>query len=174
MKTHECLIQYLFIAIVFTILCFPLIVNGYEQATVRNIVDGDTLKVSYQGQKELVRLIGIDTPESRKNKKAFKDSRRSGDDVESITSMGKEATNYVKGMVKPGDVINLEFDTQRRDKYRRLLCYVYLPNGRMLNEEIIKAGYASPMTYPPNVKYQENFLKYFREARDGGRGLFKR
>jgi len=53
------------------------------------------------------------------------------------------------------------------------LAYVYLSDGRMLNEEIVKAGYASLMTYPPNVKYQEKFLKAYREAKDKGRALWR-
>jgi micrococcal nuclease len=67
--------------------------------------------------------------------------------------------------------VKMEFDVQRRDKYGRLLAYLYLSDGRMLNEEIVKAGYANLMTIPPNVKYQERFLKAYREARKNKRGL---
>ena len=88
--------------------------------------------------------------------------------------MGKEATNYVKGIVKKGGTVKIEFDVQKRDQYKRILGYVYLSDGRMLNEEIIRAGYASPLTYPPNVKYQDKFLKAYREAREKGRGLFRK
>jgi micrococcal nuclease len=59
------------------------------------------------------------------------------------------------------------------DKYERLLAYLYLPSGKMLNEEIVKAGYAQLMTIPPNVKYQERFLKEYREARETHWGLWK-
>ncbi len=86
--------------------------------------------------------------------------------------MGKAATNYVKSIVKLGTDIEIEFDVQSRDKYGRLLGYVYL-NGEMLNEKIVGAGYASIMTIPPNVKYQERFLAAFREARENNRGLWK-
>jgi hypothetical protein len=54
-----------------------------------------------------------------------------------------------------------------------MLAYVYLPKGTILNEEIVKAGYANIMTVPPNVMYQERFLKAYREARENGRGLWK-
>jgi micrococcal nuclease len=67
----------------------------------------------------------------------------------------------------------MEFDVQKRAKGGRLLGYVYLSDGKMLNEEIVKAGYAYPMTVPPNVKYQERFLKAYREARENRRGLWK-
>jgi endonuclease YncB( thermonuclease family) len=61
-------------------------------ATVVKVIDGDTLKVKTQGYKENIRLIGVDTPEGRKNKKALKDADRSGEDVRTITKMGKQAT----------------------------------------------------------------------------------
>ena len=63
-------------------------------------------------------------------------------------------------------------DAQERDRYDRLLGYVYLTNGKMLNEEIVKAGYANVMTIPPNVKYKDRFLKAYREAREKERGLW--
>ena len=87
--------------------------------------------------------------------------------------MGKEAATFTAKMVKPVDTVNIEFDIRPRDQYGRLLGYVYLSNGKMLNEEIIKAGYASVLTYPPNVKYQERFLKAFKEARESKKGLWR-
>ncbi len=143
-----------------------------DTATVVKVIDGDTIKVRYQGQDVSVRLIGIDTPESRANKKANKDAMRSGQDVNTITAMGKQATAYAKSMVHPGDIISIEFDVQKRDKYGRLLGYVYLSDGRMLNEEIIRAGYASAMTIPPNVKHQTRFLNAYKDARENRRGLW--
>ncbi len=146
--------------------------QAQQTTTVVRVVDGDTVKVRYWGKDESIRLIGIDTPESRANKKAKKDAKRSGQDIKTITAMGKRATEYVKSLVKPGDLITIEFDAQERDRYRRLLGYVYLSNGKMLNEEIVKAGYASVMTIPPNVKYQDRFLRAYREARESNRGLW--
>jgi micrococcal nuclease len=87
--------------------------------------------------------------------------------------MGKRSTSFVKTLVKKGDAVGLEFDVQERDRYGRLLTYAYLPDGRMLNEEIIKAGYAQPMTIPPNVKYQERFLRAYQDARENRRGLWR-
>jgi micrococcal nuclease len=175
MRIHQGLGKILRCILISALLSFLLtspVMSGTEQATVKRVVDGDTLKIVYQGQEEPVRLIGIDTPESKKNKKARKDAVRSGKDIEQITAMGKEAANYMRTIAREGDKIAIEFDVQKRDKYKRLLGYVYLESGRMLNEEIIKAGYASPMTIPPNVKYQDRFLKVYREARDAKRGLF--
>jgi micrococcal nuclease len=176
MRIHRDLGRVLCYAIISLALTFSLaspVLSGADLVTVGRVVDGDTLKIIYQGQEESIRLIGIDTPESKKNKKAYKDAGRSGQDIEQITAMGKRAADFVRDVVRKGDRVSIEFDTQKRDRYSRLLGYVYLENGRMLNEEIIRAGYASPMTIPPNVKYQDRFLKAYREAREARRGLFR-
>ena len=86
--------------------------------------------------------------------------------------MGKRATEYVESLVKIGDLITIEFDAQEKDRYGRLLGYVYLSNGKMLNEEIVKAGYANVMTIPPNVKYKSRFLIAYKHARERKRGLW--
>jgi micrococcal nuclease len=166
------LFRHIFVAIFALLLCVS-IGSAYNKATVVRVVDGDTLKIEMNGHEEAVRLIGIDTPESKVNKKAKKDSIKTNHDVEAITAMGREATKYVKTLVRNGDTVEIEFDVQKRDKYQRLLVYAYLQDGKMLNEEIIKAGYASVMTYPPNVKYQERFVRAYREARDTKRGLYR-
>jgi micrococcal nuclease len=166
----------LFYILLFAALTLPLqaiSVEKLESAKVLKVVDGDTLKVRYKGIEESVRLIGIDAPESRPNKKARNDAQRSGEDLKTITAMGKEATSYAKSLVKPGDTVKMEFDVQKRDKYGRLLAYVYLSNGKMLNEETVKAGYANLMTVPPNVKYQGRVLKAYREARESREGLWR-
>ncbi len=157
----------------FILLVFAVPLQAQDTVKVQRVVDGYTLKVNYKGKEESVRLIGIDASESRSNAKAKKDVRRTGNDLETITAMGKEATKYVKTLVKPGDNVRIKFDVQRRDKYGKLLGYVYLPDGRMLNEEIVGTGYANLMTIPPNVKHQERFLKAYRDARENRRGLWK-
>jgi len=147
--------------------------NTYNKATVVQVVDGDTLRIEMDGHEESVRLIGIDTPESKLNKKAKKDSIKTNYDIETITAMGKEAARYVRTLVRKGDTVGIELDVQKRDKYNRLLVYAYLSDGKMLNEEIVKAGYANIMTYPPNVRYQDRFVRAYREARDTKRGLYR-
>lgn len=174
MKSLLCL--KLFCILLLAVLALPLQITGAEKidsARIIRVVDGDTIKVNYKGNEESVRLIGIDAPESRLNKKARYDARRNGEDLKTIIAMGREATNFVKTLVKPWETVKIEFDVQKRDKYGRLLGYVYLSNGKMLNEEIVKAGYANLMTIPPNVKYQEAFLKAYREARENRRGLWR-
>ncbi len=172
MLSSQRLFRHIYLALFALLLCFS-IGYTYDKATVVRVVDGDTLKIEMNGHEEAVRLIGIDTPESKINKKAKKDSMKSNQDVETITSMGKEAARYVRSLVRKGDMVGIEFDVQRRDKYNRLLVYAYLSDGKMLNEEIVKAGYANIMTYPPNVRYQDRFVRAFREARDTRRGLYR-
>jgi len=148
--------------------------EGQGKDLVLKVVDGDTLTIERKGRRESIRLIGIDAPESRANQKARKDAERNGKDLSTITGLGKKATRYVKSLVKPGDLVRVEFDTQIRDKYGRLLGYVFLSDGRMLNEEIVKAGYASLYTVPPNVKYRDRFQKADQEARENNRGLWSK
>jgi len=166
------LLHVLIISVVFLLALLASPLHAQQTTTVTRIVDGDTLKVFYLEGEESIRLIGIDTPESRVNKKTKKDAKRSGQDVETIIAMGKRATEYVESLVKPGGLITIEFDVQERDRYKRLLGYVYLSNGKMLNEEIVKAGYASVMTIPPNVKYKDRFLIAYQEARERKVGLW--
>jgi endonuclease YncB( thermonuclease family) len=72
-----------------------------------------------------------------------------------------------------GSARHAPHESSRGTRKGRLLAYLYLSDGRMFNEEIVKAGYANLMTYPPNVKYQERFLKAYQEAKDKGRGLWR-
>jgi micrococcal nuclease len=143
------------------------------QAVVVRVIDGDTIVVNLNGMEERVRFIGIDTPESRVNKRAEIQSKEGLGDTQKILELGKKAKEFTASLVKPGDKVYLEFDVQKRDKYGRLLAYVYLQDGRMLNKEIICNGYAMPLTIPPNVKYEEEFRKCYKEARENRRGLWK-
>ncbi len=174
MKTRESLKTLSFIFIL-AFLSSSLHAQGFirELVTVIKITDGDTLWVRYEGQREKLKLIGIDTPESKLNRKAKKDAKRSGQDVETIIALGKRATEYVSSRVKLGIKVKIEFDVEQRDTYGRLLGYVYLPNGKMLNEEIVKAGYANIVTRQPNVKYKDRVLKAYKEARKRRRGLWE-
>ena len=165
------------ISILFSVLGFVLSTNaysgGYESAIVNKIVDGDTINVLYHNKIENLRLIGIDAPESSLNKKAYKDAKRTQNDISVIIDQGEKSKNYLKTLIKPEDKVTLEFDIQPKDKYNRLLAYVYLPNGEMLNEKMVMEGYATPMTVPPNIKYQDRFLKASKIARENNKGLWQ-
>jgi len=129
--------------------------------TVKRVVDGDTLVLE---NKERVRLIGVDTPETKHPNKP-------------VQYYGKEATAFTRRMVQ-GKRVRLEFDQANahighKDKYRRTLAYVFLEDGTMLNAEIIKQGFGFAYTRFP-FKYQREFRRYEREAREQSKGLWGR
>jgi micrococcal nuclease len=140
-----------------------------ETLTVTRVVDGDTFVLS---NKERVRLIGIDTPEKFESKKMDADAARSGKDKAAIRELGKAASEYVKKLVE-GKVVTIQSDNMGsdRDKYNRLLRYVYLENGVCVNAKIIQDGYANAYTKFPFEKMEE-FKKLEREARINKRGLW--
>ena len=139
---------------------------------VIRIIDGDTFKGVIESDTVTVRLIGVDCPESRKNRKAYSDAKKSKDDIETIIAMGELAKEFTKKQLKDNKTVYLEFDVGRNDKYYRILAYVWLNDTLMLNRLLLKEGYAQMMTIPPNVKYQEEFLKVYRSAREKEKGLW--
>ena len=132
-------------------------------------VDGDTLVLE---SGERVRLIGIDTPEMHESDKLNRDAQRSGQNSSAIKQLGRQSYEFTKNLVQ-GKRVRLEFDVERYDKYKRILAYVYLADGTFVNAKIVQEGYASLMTYPPNVKYADLFLKLYQEARENKRGLWE-
>lgn len=126
---------------------------------VVSVTDGDTFEINYNGTKTKVRLIGIDTPES-----VHPNSKKNN-------KYGEEASKYTKSLLER-KTVKLEFDVSPQDKYGRLLAYVYLEDGEMLNEKLLKEGYAQVATYPPNVKYVENFKELQKEARENKVGFW--
>jgi len=142
---------------------------NYADVLVKRAVDGDTLLLE---SGERIRLIGIDTPEIHESNKLRRDSQRSGQDMHTIQALGRQSYNFTRQLVE-GKRVNLEFDVEKQDKYKRLLAYVYLKDGTFVNAEIVRQGYASLMTFPPNVKYADLFLKLYQEARDNKRGLWR-
>lgn len=144
----------------------------YTKCRFVRVVDGDTLIVQYKGKNERVRLTGIDTPEAAINNKAKKDSERNRIAISEIVKQGKRSKSFAKSLLAGEQYVLLEFDVRERDHYGRILSYVYLSDGRMVNELMLKAGYASLMTVPPNVKYKDRFIKAYKEARTKKRGLW--
>lgn len=119
-----------------------------------------------------MRLIGIDTPESRYNSKLARDCQRSRKDMDTILKMGHEASGFTRKLVE-GKRVKLAFDVQKHDRYGRLLAYVYLEDGTFVNGRIVEEGYAQVMTIAPNIKYAQTFLKLERQARQKKKGLWK-
>jgi micrococcal nuclease len=141
----------------------------YADILVSRVIDGDTLQLE---DGERVRLIGIDTPEVHESDKLYRDAQRSRRDVNTIKELGRKSWDFTRQLVESKRV-SLEFDIERRDKYQRLLAYVYLKDGLFVNAEIIKRGYANLLTIPPNVKYADLFRQLYQEARQDRRGLWQ-
>jgi micrococcal nuclease len=124
--------------------------------TVSRVVDGDTIEVSPAvGGIPDVRLIGMDTPETYSGTEPY----------------GEEASAFTTQRLE-GRQVALEFDVERIDPYGRVLAYVWLPDGKMFNEVLVREGYAQVATFPPNVKYTDRFLAAQRQARAEGAGLW--
>jgi len=131
--------------------------RGYY--TVTRVIDGDTIELSGG---ETVRYIGIDTPEvSEKNSSGW---------IYNPMPFAEKAKDFNRKLVE-GKSVKLEFDVQKKDKYNRLLAYVYI-EGKMVNIEMVRQGLAMIYTYPPNVKYSKMFLDFQREAKDSKIGLW--
>ena len=141
---------------------------GPGQYRVTYVYDGDTIKLD---NGERVRLIGIDTPETHVNEKLARDVQRRKSGRQTQLAMGEKAAAFTRSLLAGQDV-RLEFDVEQRDRYGRLLAYVYLPDGTFVNEKIIREGYAYPLTIPPNVRHADEFKQWFDEARHARRGLW--
>jgi micrococcal nuclease len=134
--------------------------TGAGGARVVRVVDGDTIVVSSEGEEERVRLIGIDTPESVKP----------GTPVECF---GKEASAHLADLLPEGTQVRLERDVEARDRYERLLAYVYRSSDDLfVNKAMVDDGYAQPVTYPPNVAHTDELVAAGRKAREDDLGLW--
>ena len=125
------------------------------EARVTKHTDGDTLWLSGIGK---VRLIGVDTPEVFGGVECF----------------GRRASAFVERTVPLGATVRYRLGVEERDRYGRALAYVWLEDGRFLNRLLVARGFALPLTVPPNVEYEELFVRASERARDAGRGLWGR
>lgn len=127
---------------------------------VTKVSDGDTIHIDMDGRDEKVRLIGINTPETV-------DPRRA------VECFGKEASTRMKELAG-GKIVKLEYDDTQstRDAYNRLLAYVYLEDGQMLNRKMVAEGYAYEYTYMTPYTYQKEFRQLQTLAQSSERGLW--
>ena len=129
------------------------------EGVVVRVVDGDTVHVRIGARLEKVRYIGVNAPEVHHPVKGEEPG-------------GREATDVNRRLVE-GRHVRLELDVQARDRYGRLLAYVWI-GDTMINAELVRLGYAQVMTVPPNVRHQALFLELQRDARSAHRGLWRR
>lgn len=128
-------------------------------ARVTRVVDGDTIKVRIAGRRDTVRYIGMDTPESV----------RPGSPVQCFA----EAADRRNRALVAGREVTLVTDAEPRDRYGRLLAYVYrAPDGLFVNAELVRGGFARILTIPPNVAHARELRRLQRIARDTGVGLW--
>jgi endonuclease YncB( thermonuclease family) len=127
-------------------------------AKVQRVVDGDTFVATVRSRRERIRVIGVDTPESV-------DPNRPDEPY------GKEASSFAKHYLD-GETVRLAGDAEPRDRYGRMLAYVWLRDGTFWNALLAAEGYAQQLTIPPNVTYAPLFRRLVAEARRNDRGLW--
>ena len=123
-------------------------------AVVERVSDGDTVVLAGLGRS---RLIGIDTPEVFGGEECF----------------GRRASAYVRRLLPEGTRVRYRLGVEERDRYGRPLVYVWLEDRRFLNALLVREGYATPLTIPPNVDHAKRFAALARRAREAGRGLWR-
>lgn len=142
--------------------------HGAVRAVVRKVIDGDTLEL--QGG-EKVRLIGIDTMETSHNARIQKQVQKYKRTKSVIAAQGKEAKQAARSMLE-GKTVLIDTDKEKRDRYHRLLGYVYLEDHTFVNAEMIRRGYAAAYRYPPNTQFSEYFAELEKQAQVEQRGIW--
>lgn len=137
----------------------------YHNSTIFKVdtfVDGDTFWVlNHEGNRVKIRLIGIDAPE---NKSVFNKKKH---------PFGIHSKEYLDSILTKNEYVKLTFDVDSLDRYGRTLAYAYLNDGTFLNEKIIREGYATLMTIPPNITYENLFYEAQVYAREHALGIWK-
>lgn len=146
-----------------TLLCVLTLVACTEPsepgtASVRKVIDGDTIELRIGSSNETVRLLGIDTPETVHPSKP-------------VECFGPEASARTKELLPRGTKVRIERDAEARDHFGRLLLYVYL-GDRMINEILISEGLARPLSIEPNTTHSARFERLSGDARAASAGLW--
>ena len=129
--------------------------------TILKVIDGDTVDIDVDGRTERVRLIGVNTPETKHPTKP-------------IECFGPEASAYLKQLLPMGTAVRIERDVEARDRYGRLLLYLYLgSNDLFINLDLVSRGYGTPMSIEPNTFHRNNFVRAAAQAEAANVGLWK-
>ena len=128
-----------------------------DPATVVRVIDGDTIVVRRDGQEETVRLLNIDTPETKHPNKA-------------VQCLGPEATQALETLLRPGDDVVLRYDLERTDRYGRTLAGVF-EDEVLVNAEIARLGLGVPVVFDPNRRFYPEVLAAWNEAEGEQAGL---
>ena len=128
---------------------------------MKRVVDGDTIDIAISGNTERVRLIGINTPETKHPTKG-------------VECYGPEASAYTEQLLPKGTKLRVERDIEARDKYGRLLLYVYIENSNVfVNLDLVLQGYARPMVFEPNTAHKADFAQAATQAELRNVGLWQ-
>jgi micrococcal nuclease len=130
----------------------PSLPSGAKDVAVKRVVDGDTVELAGLGK---ARIIGVDTPEV----------------YGGVECYGHEASEFTKRQLD-GARVRYTVGREERDRYGRLLVYLWLEDGRSFNALLVARGYAQPLTIPPDDDYAPVFVRLSRAARDAKRGLW--
>lgn len=143
------------------------------QAKVIRVIDGDTIEIQYKGKKRVIRLLLVDTFETGNNKSMLDDVRRFNVSSEFLARLGGIAKKYVASKLKRGDVVGLSFAGKKAtaDKYGRILAYVHLRDGHVLNEMLLQKGHA--MLYKTRVKNLPAYYRLFKESYGSKKGVWR-
>jgi micrococcal nuclease len=132
---------------------------GDALPTVVEVVDGDTIVVRFGRGRETVRLLGVDTPETKHPTKPAE-------------CFGKEASEYTAALLPRGTTVTLARDTEERDAFGRLLAHVFRTDGLFVNHEIVAQGFAATLVISPNTAYSRELREAERRAKAAGLGLW--
>jgi micrococcal nuclease len=129
--------------------------------TIFKVVDGDTVDIEIDGHTERVRLIGVNTPETKHPTKP-------------IECFGPEASAYLTQLLPKGTTVRIERDVEARDRYGRMLLYLYLgSNDLFINLDLVARGYGTPMSIEPNTFHRNDFVRAAAQAEAANVGLWK-
>jgi micrococcal nuclease len=129
--------------------------------TILTVIDGDTVDIEIDGQTERVRLIGVNTPETKHPTKP-------------IECFGPEASAYMTRLLPKGTEVRIERDEEARDRYGRMLLYLYRDSDNLfINLDLISRGYGTPMSIEPNTFHRNDFVHAAALAEASNVGLWK-
>ena len=129
--------------------------------TIHKVVDGDTVDIDINGNTERVRLIGVNTPETKHPTKP-------------IECFGPEASAYLTQLLPKGTHVRIERDIEARDRYGRMLLYLYRESDNLfINLDLVLRGYGTPMSIEPNTFHRNNFVRAAAQAEAANVGLWK-
>ncbi|WP_336636244.1 thermonuclease family protein [Lysinibacillus fusiformis] len=135
-------------------------VSKFEEYELESVIDGDTIRIKYNGSSEKVRFLLVDTPET--NHETLGEQ-----------PYGPEAKEFTKQLLAGQDTVYLEFDVSYRDKYKRLLAYIYTKEGISVQEQLLKNGLARvAYIYDPNTKHVEWFKSIQKTAQQSAIGIW--